>query len=250
MQPLNVFELKSSASCDPIVVKEEERLISTQSPEDKERHARLIALILAAVSMVTVGTLALVTLSLAIKYESDSAFVFAADGILDSLDSIVVIWRFYDPHQTWSARKEYVGCVILGIFSFVSAIGLFVKSTLSITNPEARFHAVEDVWIVSSVDGITCLLLSGGKLYASYILRSLVVFTDGINSAVGAVMAFTAVASDVIIEKHDDAWLMDPIVGYVFTIFFALYGVWLMLPPKEQHKSAKHQSESIKEITL
>jgi hypothetical protein len=48
----------------------------------------------------------------------------------------------------------------------------------------------------------------------------------GINSAVGAVMAFTAVASDVIIEKHDDAWLMDPIVGYVFTIFFALYGVW------------------------
>lgn len=49
-----------------------------------------------------------------------------------------------------------------------------------------------------------------------------------INSAIGAVMAFTSVASDIIIDNHPSAWMLDPIVGYVFGIFFGLYGVWLV----------------------
>ncbi len=43
-------------------------------------------------------------------------------------------------------------------------------------------------------------------------------------------MAFTSVACDIIIEQHPDAWMLDPIVGYVFGVFFGLYGIWLAIP--------------------
>ena len=52
---------------------------------------------------------------------------------------------------------------------------------------------------------------------------------SAVNSAIGAIMAITAVVSSLIIEQHQQAWLLDPIVAYVFTVFFALYGVWLVL---------------------
>lgn len=48
----------------------------------------------------------------------------------------------------------------------------------------------------------------------------------GMASTLGAVMAFTSVACDIIIESHPNAWMMDPIVGYAFGVFFGLCGVW------------------------
>ncbi len=45
-------------------------------------------------------------------------------------------------------------------------------------NCECRVQ-VDTLWIISLVNGVVCTLLAVGKFYLSYILKSLVVFTDG-----------------------------------------------------------------------
>jgi hypothetical protein len=82
------------------------------------------------------------------------------------------------------------------------------------------------------------------KGYLAYNLESISIATDGeasqhlarsyislnsfagVNSGIGAVLAISTIAGDLIFEHNENIWYVDSILGCVCAVFLLIYGLW------------------------
>ena len=49
---------------------------------------------------------------------------------------------------------------------------------------------------------------------------------------IGAILAFSILASEIVFSKNEDIWQIDPVTGVVCSVLLLLYGIWYVTPPE------------------
>ncbi|RUS81574.1 hypothetical protein EGW08_010675, partial [Elysia chlorotica] len=75
----------------------------------------------------------IVAIDISFDNSSESLFAYGLGALLDSLSSVVVVWRFYDlTDHSKALTREYKACIVIGFLFLVSAASLMVRSILAI----------------------------------------------------------------------------------------------------------------------
>ena len=43
---------------------------------------------------------------------------------------------------------------------------------------------------------------------------------------IGAILAFSIMASEIVFSKNEDIWQIDPVTGVVCSVLLLMYGIW------------------------
>ena len=151
---------------------------------------------LSALSIVWSGTAGSIAIGAAVVSGSLSLLGFGADAVIDSLASIVLVWRFAvesrqpdraDRVERLAERVVGLALIALALYLGVGAI----RALLTQTHPEASTAGL--ALLVASVVVLPPLAL--GKYRAASRLGSRALRADSILTAVAAVLAIISLAS-------------------------------------------------------
>jgi divalent metal cation (Fe/Co/Zn/Cd) transporter len=161
----------------------------------RETHLRR-ALQLSALSIVWSGVVGSIATSAALASGSLSLLGFGVDAVIDSVASMVLIWRFRaetrNPER--AARVEHMAERVVGLALIALALYLAVgaiRSLASQTHPESSLLSL--VLLVASAVVLPPLALAKYRVAAQ--LRSGALRLDSILTAVAAVLAAISLAS-------------------------------------------------------
>ncbi|XP_041378573.1 transmembrane protein 163-like isoform X2 [Gigantopelta aegis] len=160
---------------------------------------------------------------------SQTLFGYGLDAILDSMSSLVVIWRFFGSSTVvYSPTKERMACIVVANLFFVAAACLVGKSAHALA-----VNLVEDkslqILIFASVSGIVSVILGTMKVYLGYELESRVLLTDSVITFTGAAIAFANCVGMYALESDERLWIMDPIFGILCGVFLIGFGAKLLV---------------------
>lgn len=205
-----------------LVKPEEKRRVSLESAQKYRLHA----LVISWISVVVLSILGTISFALSVIVDSSAAFAFGFDAFLDTLSSLVVIWR-YRGSDLYSPKRESVASIVLG-FLFLISCGVITWNSISSllladTNPELDIK----LYYIYVLDAVICSLLLIAKLYLGWKLESIVIFTDSINTGLETLMAIAGIAGQILLVKtnYSWAWLIDPVAALFSAVVLLLYGV-------------------------
>ncbi|CAG5114723.1 unnamed protein product, partial [Candidula unifasciata] len=170
-------------------------------------------------------------------FHSQSLFGYGLDGVLDSLSSIVVLWRFYDSSSsTKTEARERKACIVVSILFFVSAFSLVFKSANAIVqNTQAADHDESMLngrlltVIFFSLCGVIALAIATLKVYVGWKLHSHVLIIDSIITYVGAAISFLGILAMEMYTEDQDVWYLDAMFGLFCGTFLFLFGLKLLI---------------------
>ncbi|BFZ19678.1 hypothetical protein BsWGS_22716 [Bradybaena similaris] len=199
----------------------------------RAKQLRTAALVTSWVSVIFALISGLVAIAVGQIFESESLFGYGLDGVLDSLSSVAVLWRFYgSASPTLAEAKERKACIVIAIFFLVSAFSLIFKSTKAIIDDD-RENETEQARILtdafSAFCGVAALIVASVKVYLGRRLNSRALLTDSIITYVGAVMSFLGVLGLELYESDDRVWYLDAIFGICCGVFLFCFGVKLLI---------------------
>lgn len=145
--------------------------------------------------------LAVAAFTVPVMRYSASAFGSAFNAILDVLSSVIVLWYYSNAAAVYSAHREYIACVILGVIFRLSSICIVVSA---IHDLSTRLLPEVDVFLsvsVSILSGVLCSILAVLKFVLGKVLTSRALITDGFNSLVGGVMGFSILSAEMFKHK-------------------------------------------------
>lgn len=201
---------------------------------------RYITLFVTALSLVATLLLGITCLILSVSDNSDAAFAFSLDCLLDFLTSMVVLWRYFgNVGSVYSYGRERLACILLGLLFVISSVCITVKATYDFMaggRPE-RPVTLLHLFVISTT---VCSVLAIVKLFLGYKLESRAVVTDGVNSLFGAIMGGAVLASIEVYKMKPNVWYLDSVVSMGLAVLCVLYGVWLLFDSIVLHRASGH----------
>ncbi|XP_055891892.1 transmembrane protein 163-like isoform X2 [Biomphalaria glabrata] len=204
---------------------------ATNLNSSKGNQLRTAALVVSWLSVLFAFFTGVAAIVLGQLWENQSLFGYGLDGVLDSLSSVAVLWRFYGSGTSAVAEaKERKACIVIAVFFFASALSLIVKSTVAIVNntkEDEESRIFSDTFSV--VCGSVAFGLASSKVYIGRKLESRSLLTDSIITYVGSVMSFLGVLGLELYRSDDRVWYLDAVFGLVCGFFLCAFGMKLMV---------------------
>lgn len=197
---------------------------------DRTRDLRL-ARRLSAISVAEGAIVAVFGLVLGFQSGSLSLIGFGLDSAIDSLASIVLVWRFSietsSAHQ--GARAELLAERLIAIVLLLSATGLVIGATHSLlTHSEAESSTAQIVLLAVSL--VVLPPLAFAKRRVADRLASNALRKDALLTTAGAVLALIALAAGQFAPTLG-LWWADAVASIVIAVVLAREG-WDILRSK------------------
>ncbi|XP_070560873.1 transmembrane protein 163b-like [Ptychodera flava] len=205
---------------------DEEKLLEL-SPEEEEKWRKgAVHISIATIALLAVLGVVFVVLSIATN--SSAALGLAGDMALDSLTSVVVLWRFYNPDNKDAKAKERRAIYILGaMFIMFGGIILFKSVFALIVKSETTGEGI--LSIVSGIAAVVMTFLAGVKFAIARKLHSKSILSDAFSSAMGALISYGIVIGTLLSASCDVSnTLIDSVTGIVVAVMLAVWGVGMM----------------------
>lgn len=213
-------------------------LVTTDgTPNTQELNAsmanrwRRSAVLVSWLSIIITLVIGITELVVSANEGSTAAFGLGFTALLDVISSVVVLWRFYDSHDTFSAWKEHVACAFLGFLFIVSALAIAGKGIYDLLTgeqPDMSAHGLNIIITSSIVASCGSLVLFCLEVVIARVLVSWTIFTDALNSLAGSIIAFSMVFTSELTKHNPYVWFLDATVGLCVSIFLLIYGLWLL----------------------
>ncbi|XP_041057679.1 transmembrane protein 163-like isoform X2 [Carcharodon carcharias] len=238
----NEMRISESAQFGDMV---ENRGLLESSQKLKPHEAQIYrkkALWVSWISIIITLSLAVVAFTVSIMRHSASSFGFAFDATLDVLSSAIVLWRYSNAAAVHSAHRENIACAILGVIFLVSTFCIYGKAIHDLATK--LLPEVDDfLFSVSIISGILCTILAVVKFMLGRILTSKALITDGFNSLVGGIMAFSILISAEVYNHNPGVWYLDGTIGILIGMIILAYGIKLLIDTVPRIKQT-HNYES------
>ena len=169
------------------------------------------------------------------KTGSSLCLVFGVENSVDFLSSVIVLWRFFVPHDLTEAvekkllhREERASMAIsfimglLGVGILIAAIDDFLQG---MDEPAHR----QLIMAISFFSVICSGTMAVFKFNYSAHLSSPSLFKHGICSTIGALLGMALFFNTLILEANESLWWIDPVVSLVcglFALFLAGQAIW------------------------
>lgn len=169
------------------------------------------------------------------KTGSSLCLVFGVENSVDFISSVIVLWRFFVPHDLTEAvekklnhREERASMAIsfimglLGVGILIAAIDDFLQGA-----DEAAHRSL--IMGISFFSIICSGTMAVFKFNYSAHLTSPSLFKDGICSTIGALLGMALFFNTLILEANESLWWIDPVVSLVcglFALFLAGQAIW------------------------
>ncbi|XP_014677068.1 PREDICTED: transmembrane protein 163-like isoform X1 [Priapulus caudatus] len=197
------------------------------SPQKAVQY-RKFTLVLTAISLLITLVLGITSLILSVADNSDAAFAFALDCLLDFLSSMVVLWRFFGKvGNLYSQHREKLACILLSLLFMISAVCVSVKAVYNLLEHKAPEKHLS-IFPLFLGNTIACALLAVGKYYFGFQLESRALLTDAFNSLIGTLMGAVVMVSVKVYDVNPDIWFLDSSASVFFSGVLFLYGLWLL----------------------
>ncbi|GCC31104.1 transmembrane protein 163a-like isoform X2 [Chiloscyllium punctatum] len=218
-------------------------LESSQKLKPHEAQSyRKKALWVSWISILITLSLAVVAFTVSVMRHSASSFGFAFDATLDVLSSAIVLWRYSNAAAVHSAHRENIACAILGVIFLISTLCIYGKAIHDLATK--LLPEVDDfLFSVSIISGILCSILAVVKFMLGRILTSKALITDGFNSLVGGIMAFSILISAEVYNHNPGVWYLDGTIGILIGMIILAYGIKLLIDTVPRIKQT-HNYES------
>ena len=183
---------------------------------------------LSVISVVEGTAVAILGLTLGVRSGSLSLIGFGLDSAIDSLASIILVWRFSIETSSahHGAQAEHLAERLIGIVLVVSAAGLIVGAAHSLlTHAQAESNLAEIVLLAASIVVLPPLAIA--KRRVADRLESNALRKDALLTAAGATLAVIALAAGQIATSIG-LWWADAVASVVIALFLAREG-WLIL---------------------
>ena len=193
------------------------------------------ALALSVLSIVLNGVLGGIAVVVGLGTDSVSLLGFGLDAAIDSIASIVLVWRFRtevrEPHRAERIERiaeRAVGAVLLGVAGYlaVSAMNALANGT----HPEAS--PIRTVLLLIAVIALPPLAIA--KHRTARDLRSGALRADSILTAIAALLALIGLVSLVLDEVARVAWA-DAVGALVIAVIVAREG-WASVQAASTHQ--------------
>ncbi|XP_048455195.1 transmembrane protein 163a [Rhincodon typus] len=133
-------------------------------------------------------------------------------------------------------------CAILGVIFLVSTLCIYGKAIHDLATK--LLPEVDDfLFSVSIISGVLCSILAVVKFMLGRILTSKALITDGFNSLVGGIMAFSILISAEVYNHNPGVWYLDGSIGILIGMIILAYGIKLLIDTVPRIKQT-HNYES------
>ncbi|XP_077998225.1 transmembrane protein 163a-like [Glandiceps talaboti] len=195
------------------------------SPEEHEkwrRHAVNIS-ILTVVLLVFLGTTFTV---LAFKTNSSAALGLAADMMLDSMTSVVVLWRYFSKDNVKCKRKEQRAAVIIGAIFILCSMIILSKSIYTMVMKETTSEII--LCVLSGLAAVAMTIIATFKFIIARKLNSRSVLSDAFSSALAALISYSIVIGSIIsLNFNVSSTTVDSSIGILISPLLAGWGIWM-----------------------
>ena len=194
------------------------------------------ALALSVTSIVLAGALGGIAVVVGLATDSVSLLGFGLDAAIDSIASIVLVWRFRtevrEPHRAERIERlaeRAVGAVLMGVAVYLTVTAL--NALANGTNPEAS--VVRTILLLVAV--VALPPLAAAKYRTAQDLGSGALRADSILTGIAALLAFIGLVSLVLGQVAGIVWA-DAVGALVIAVIVAREG-WSSLRAAESHQS-------------
>ncbi|XP_065834145.1 transmembrane protein 163a-like [Oscarella lobularis] len=193
------------------------------------RRWRSFALMLAWMSIVVNFAMAVVAFVFAFVANSPASFGFAFNAALDSLTSILVLWRFWGRDGAkFSWKREWRATIAIAVLFVFSSLGISARAIVALCTEQKPDDAMAII-IMSSIMLFMSAAMAWGKYVAGVGMHSTVLKIDALNSGLGALMGLGVVISSVVYTFVDSVWYLDSIVGLLIALVLFSTGVRMLI---------------------
>ncbi|XP_060586458.1 transmembrane protein 163a-like [Ruditapes philippinarum] len=201
---------------------------------------RIAAIAISWVSSIVSGILGVVAIVFAALYGSQSLFSFGLDSILDSISSVVILWRFHGRDTIYSNTREIRACIMIGALFVLSGLLLSIRCVYALVCVEMpRKPAI--ILTMASINAFCCLVLGSGKIYLGLQLESRALIIDSIITFTGAVMSIFTLIFSAVYEYNKQFWYLDDSFGLLCALFLFGYGIRVIVISRSELK--KHEEK-------
>lgn len=168
------------------------------------------------------------------KLDSSLILVYGLENIVDFISSVIVLWRFYLPPSSDAAEearllsREKRASVGVSILLAVLGFGTIISSVEDFAGglEEEDLENLNVIYYVSLVSIFVFGLMAVIKLQYANKLNSSSLRKDGVNSAMGAVLAVSLFFnSSMAMASNGSLWWLDPLVAISCGIASFVYGM-------------------------
>ncbi|ELU14139.1 hypothetical protein CAPTEDRAFT_203493 [Capitella teleta] len=207
---------------------------------DAAKKLKVTAIVLAQITMLALGTLAVVNIIFGSKSKSYSSIFFAVTAFINCFTSGIVVWRYFGANASlYSSRKESKACYVMGALLYVLATNVVTRALLSLINgddPEQKSSIV----YLSLGSSLLCLILALAKLVVAWHLESVSIATDGITSVMGFLLGIGGVVASVVYHTDYSIWFVEGCIGVVIALVIVIYATWVLVKASHKTTTAEH----------
>ncbi|XP_048730293.1 transmembrane protein 163-like isoform X3 [Ostrea edulis] len=137
---------------------------------------RTAAIVISWVSVMFGFAQGVTAIVFSLKLSSDTLFGFGLNAILDSMSSLVVLWRFHSK-DLYSENREQKACFIIAILFVVSSTSLLTMTIITLVK-KTKEKQLSTLWSLSLINGCCNFVLGIVKFSLGYKLESKSLMTD------------------------------------------------------------------------
>lgn len=190
------------------------------------RRYRRLALVVSVASVYITVILSISGFIVSFTSQSAGEFAFAADAILGSVSSIMIIWRFYNSEEQLHPEKDKKACFIISL-CFIATAFIMLGDTIVNLAEEKKVRNT-DAMVAISIIGFACFTaLFMIKYWVAEKLHSKALKADSYDSAAGGANSLGLVVSTFVYETNSQVWFLDDAVALLITAATLVYGVKL-----------------------
>ncbi|XP_048730262.1 transmembrane protein 163-like isoform X2 [Ostrea edulis] len=186
---------------------------------------RTAAIVISWVSVMFGFAQGVTAIVFSLKLSSDTLFGFGLNAILDSMSSLVVLWRFHSK-DLYSENREQKACFIIAILFVVSSTSLLTMTIITLVK-KTKEKQLSTLWSLSLINGCCNFVLGIVKFSLGYKLESKSLMTDSVITFVGAIISFSAFLAINLYEHNPSLWYIDNVFGVACSIFLYAFAIRL-----------------------
>mmetsp|Transcript_6618 Transcript_6618/g.7316 ORF Transcript_6618/g.7316 Transcript_6618/m.7316 type:complete len:284 (-) Transcript_6618:213-1064(-) len=193
------------------------------------------AFVLSWVSVVVTAIAAIVGIAIYMSTGSALILSWGVENCVDLLSSIVVLWRFYCPHQLTEETEKHLmkrekrASIAISIILGLLGIGIIAASIDDFIAGAEEVEKYRLILVISFFSIMIFGFLTIIKFQYALLLSSASLQKDGICSLIGTILAGALFVNTLIINHIPEAWWIDPSVALGCGIASIIIGVHAVL---------------------
>lgn len=190
------------------------------------KRYRRFALIVSVASIYITLILSISGFIVSFTSQSAGEFAFAADAILGSISSAMIIWRFYNSKEQLNPEKDRKACFFISLCFIATAFIMLGETIVNLV--EEKKARNPDAMLEISIIGFACFtVLFIMKYWIAEKIGSTAIKADSYDSAAGGANSLGLVVSTYVYKANPRVWFLDDCVALLITAATLIYGVKL-----------------------